>query len=58
LQNRVLQHISQPAEERYQSFLDEYPHLAVRLPNTEVASYLGITPEFLSKIRKDLSCRS
>ena len=57
LQTRVLQHISQPAEERYQSFLDEYPQLAVRLPNTEIASYLGITPEFLSKIRKDLSCR-
>lgn len=58
LQGRVLQHISQPAEERYQSFLVDYPQLALRLPNTEIASYLGITPEFLSKIRKDLSCRS
>ena len=58
LQSRVLQHISQSAEERYQSFLADYPQLALRLPNTEIASYLGITPEFLSKIRKDLSARS
>lgn len=55
LQNRVLQHISATAEERYLLFLETYPHLANRLPGTQVASYLGITPEFLSKIRKDLS---
>ena len=58
LQNRVLQNISSTAEERYQSFLEQYPHISNRLPNTQVASYLGITPEFLSKIRKDLSQRS
>ena len=58
LQNRVLQNISQTAETRYQSFLADYPQLAIRLPNTEIASFLGITPEFLSKIRKDLSSRS
>jgi CRP-like cAMP-binding protein len=57
LQTRVLQNISQPAEERYQSFLADYPQLAVRLPSTQIASYLGITPEFLSKIRKDLMTR-
>jgi CRP-like cAMP-binding protein len=53
LQNRILQSISANAEERYQNFLDQHPHLANRLPNTQIASYLGITPEFLSKIRKD-----
>jgi CRP-like cAMP-binding protein len=57
LQTRVLQNISQPAEARYQSFLANYPQLALRLPNTQIASYLGITPEFLSKIRKDLMTR-
>jgi CRP-like cAMP-binding protein len=57
IQNRTLQNISQPAEERYQAFLADYPELAVRLPNTQIASYLGITPEFLSKIRKDLTSR-
>jgi CRP-like cAMP-binding protein len=54
LQNRVLQNFSSTAEERYLAFLEQYPHLKNRLPNTQIASYLGITPEFLSKIRKDL----
>ncbi|RZL13018.1 MAG: Crp/Fnr family transcriptional regulator, partial [Hymenobacter sp.] len=53
LQDRLLQTISATAEERYQNFLTQYPHWASRLPNTQIASYLGITPEFLSKIRKD-----
>ncbi len=52
LQNRVLQNFSSTAELRYQGFLDQYPTLSHRLPNTQIASYLGITPEFLSKIRK------
>ncbi len=51
LQTRVLQNISSTALERYQSFLEQYPNLALRLPNTQIASYLGITPEFLSKMR-------
>jgi len=54
LQNRVLQTFSSTAEQRYLSFLEQYPHLTNRLPNTQIASYLGITPEFLSKVRKDL----
>jgi len=58
LQNRVLQNISSTAEERYHSFRQQYPNLSNRLPNTQIASYLGITPEFLSKIRKDLSRKS
>lgn len=53
LQTRVLQNISSTAQERYQSFLDQYPQLALRLPNTQIASYLGITPEFLSKMRNE-----
>ncbi len=57
LQNRVLQNFSSTAEQRYLSFLEQYHNLANRLPNTQIASYLGITPEFLSKIRKDLSKR-
>jgi len=51
LQNRLLQTFSATAHERYASFLAQYPKLANRLPNTQIASYLGITPEFLSKIR-------
>lgn len=54
LQNRVLQNFSSTAEQRYLGFLEQYPHLSNRLPNTQIASYLGITPEFLSKVRRDL----
>lgn len=54
LQNHVLQNISSTAQQRYLSFLEQYPKLALRLPNTQIASYLGITPEFLSKIRSEL----
>lgn len=57
LQNRVLQNISATADERYLYFLQQYPELVNRLPSTQIASYLGITAEFLSKIRKDLAQR-
>lgn len=55
LQNRVLQNISSTALERYLAFQEQYPTLSRRLPNTQIASYLGITPEFLSKLRKDIA---
>ncbi|MBT8275105.1 MAG: Crp/Fnr family transcriptional regulator [Bacteroidia bacterium] len=54
LQNRVFQNISATAQQRYLFFLEHYPKLANRLPNTQIASYLGITPEFLSMIRKEI----
>lgn len=54
LQNRLLQNISSNAFQCYLDFLEQYPKLALRLPNTQIASYLGITPEFLSKIRSDM----
>jgi len=53
LQNHVLHTISSNAQERYAAFLEQYPHLASRLPNAQIASYLGITPEFLSRIRNE-----
>lgn len=57
LQNRVLQNFSSTAEDRYLSFLEHYPALSSRLPNTQIASYLGITPEFLSKVRKNIQIK-
>src|SRR6476646_5690741 len=51
LQERLLQNISSTAEERYQSFLEIYPHLVNRLSQVQIASFLGITPEFLSRLR-------
>lgn len=55
LQNRLLQTISTTAEQRYLEFIELYPSLFNRISNVQVASYLGITPEFLSNIRKKLS---
>lgn len=54
-ENRILQAISSTAQERYVAFLAQYPTLLQRLPNRQIASYLGITPEFLSKLRKQLA---
>jgi CRP-like cAMP-binding protein len=51
LQERLLQNISSTADERYQSFLEVYPHLINRLSQIQIAAYLGVTPEFLSRLR-------
>lgn len=53
MQQRLLQNFSSDAKERYESFLKQFPQLTGRIPNTYIASYLGITPEFLSKIRNE-----
>jgi CRP/FNR family transcriptional regulator, anaerobic regulatory protein len=55
LQQRLLQTISSTAEDRYKSFLEVYPHLANRLAQVQIAAFLGITPEFLSRLRNRLS---
>jgi CRP-like cAMP-binding protein len=54
-QRRVLQNISSTAEERYTDFINRYPFFLNRISMVQVASFLGITPEFLSTIRKKLS---
>jgi len=54
-QRRVLQNISSTAEERYVDFIDRYPDFISRISNVQIASFLGMTPEFLSTIRKRLS---
>ena len=51
LQERLLLNISSTAEERYQHFLDSYPHLLHRLSQVQMAAFIGITPEFLSRLR-------
>jgi CRP/FNR family transcriptional regulator, anaerobic regulatory protein len=50
-QERLGQLFSSTAEERYQSLLQNHPHLVSRLSQVQIAAYLGITPEFLSRIR-------
>jgi CRP-like cAMP-binding protein len=54
-QRRVLQNIGSTAEERYLDFLERYPQLFNRISNVQIASYLGVTPEFLSTIRKKIA---
>ena len=54
-QRRVLQNISSTAEERYIDFMNRYPDFFNRISSVQIASFLGITPEFLSTIRKKLS---
>ena len=54
-QKRLVSHLSASGEERYLSFIKTYPPLALRLPQKMIASYLGVTPESLSRIRKELA---
>ena len=53
-QERIILNYSATADERYQHFLEKYPTLEQFVPLKYIASYLGITPEFLSKIRRKL----
>jgi len=54
-QERVLQNISLTAEERYLDFIKRYPSFYNRISNVQIASFLGVTPEFLSTIRKKIA---
>jgi len=52
---RIVASLSETAEERYNDFLKKYPSLVQRVPQHMIASYLGISPETLSRIRKQQS---
>lgn len=53
-QERTLQTISLPAIDRYKEFHRKYPLAESRLPQKLIASYIGVTPEFLSRAKKEL----
>lgn len=55
LKRRILSLISDSAEERYKKFATENPTLIQRVPSKDIASYLGIKPETLSRIRRRLT---
>jgi CRP-like cAMP-binding protein len=55
LQRRVLMLMGSPAIDRYTYFLNTYPELPNRVPQRMIASYLGITPQALSKIRGQIT---
>ncbi|HLN96810.1 MAG TPA: hypothetical protein VK183_14335 [Flavobacterium sp.] len=50
-QQRLFNTIAKNGEEKYRDFLEHYPSIPQRVPQHYIASYLGISPEFLSKIR-------
>lgn len=54
-QKRIIRNISFSAEEKYATFVRNYPKLELLIPQKYIASYLGITPEFLSMIRRKLA---
>jgi CRP-like cAMP-binding protein len=54
MQNRLYFSISKTAEQKYLDFLEHYPTIPQRVPQHYIASYLGMTPEFLSKVRARL----
>ncbi|REC59420.1 Crp/Fnr family transcriptional regulator [Chryseobacterium pennae] len=54
LQRRIIDNLSKSSEERYIEFLIKYPQTVHRLTNIQIAAYLGVTPESLSRLRKKI----
>ncbi|RKE57309.1 Crp/Fnr family transcriptional regulator [Sphingobacterium detergens] len=54
-QRRIIETVSLTALERYENFKTRYPDLFEQLPQKLIASYIGITPEFLSRVLRELS---
>jgi CRP-like cAMP-binding protein len=52
---RIVSSLSASAEQRYVEFLETYPSIVTRVPQWMLASYLGLSPETLSRVRKNLS---
>lgn len=51
MQQRIISNLTQTAEERFENFVQKYPLIVQRVPQYALASYLGMTTEFLSRIR-------
>jgi CRP-like cAMP-binding protein len=49
---RISSSLSKPGWERYNEFVEKYPFIDQRVPNHQIASYLGMTPQSLSRIRR------
>ena len=58
LQKRINLLLGASAEARYLDFIQLYPDMLLRVPQWMIASYLGITPESLSRVRKELAKRN
>jgi CRP-like cAMP-binding protein len=55
LQRRMIDNLSKTADQRYVDFIEKYPNHYKRLTNLQIAAYLGISHEFLSKIRRKIT---
>lgn len=53
-QERLMDNLSLSAEERFEKFCQKYPSLIQRVPQRQIASFIGVTPEFLSKLKKKI----
>jgi len=53
LQNRILSLLTLSASEKYNQFINDYAEFEKIIPNYQIASYLGLTPQSLSRIRKE-----
>ena len=50
-QERLMDNLSLTAEERFEKFCSKYPTLIQKVPQKQIASYIGVTPEFFSKMK-------
>jgi CRP-like cAMP-binding protein len=55
MQRRLTSIISMPLEDRYARFMEQYPTIAQRVPQHMIASFMGLTPETLSRVRRKLT---
>jgi CRP-like cAMP-binding protein len=53
-QERLMDNLSLSAEERFEKFCSKYPTLIQKIPQKQIASYIGVTPEFFSKMKSKL----
>jgi CRP-like cAMP-binding protein len=57
-QQRIIDNLSLPAEERFDKFGKRYPTLLQHVPQKQIASYIGVTPEFFSKMKSAMLKKS
>ena len=57
-QERLMDNLSLSAEERFEKFCKRYPDLMRKIPQKQIASYIGVTPEFFSKMKAKLLKRT
>lgn len=53
-QERLMDNLSLTAEERFEKFCKRYPSLIQQVPQKQIASYIGVTPEFFSKMKSKM----